>query len=122
MKKLRMAFFLIALLCFVVVSSTSGHDTDLYMATGQGVEPNILIMFDNSGSMNDEVLSCDVYDANLTYDPYVVGIENSGKVYYRTSSGGWSTFKNTIAQVACETARTAPTNTGHYEGNTTSRS
>ena len=35
--------------------SSFAHDTDLYIAEGQGIEPNILILFDNSGSMDDTV-------------------------------------------------------------------
>jgi type IV pilus assembly protein PilY1 len=86
------------------------------MASGEGVEPNILIMFDNSGSMNDTVQAY-FYDPLITYDPLIVPQANRDTVY-RRSGGGWSFFANSIADVACAFARTALTNTGHYEGYT----
>lgn len=91
-------------------------DTDLYMASGEGVEPNILIIFDNSGSMNDEVQAY-FYDPLILYDPLVVLHANRNTVY-RRSGGSWILFANSIADVACAAARTALTNSGHYEGNT----
>jgi type IV pilus assembly protein PilY1 len=94
------------------------HDTDLYMASGQGVEANILIMFDNSGSMNDEVQTR-FYENAITYDPLVVRVGNRDSVY-RRSSGSWYLWKNSIADVPCVSARTALTNYGHYEGPTNS--
>jgi len=94
-------------------------DTDLYMASGEGVEPNILIIFDNSGSMNDNV-PAPPYNPNILYDPLVVSQADAGKVYYRQIWGGWSLFTNTIGEVPCSLARTALTTYGHYEGFTNS--
>ena len=96
-----------------------GHDTDLYMSSGEGVEPNILIIFDNSGSMNDEVQAY-FYDPGVTYDPLVVSTANKDKVYYKNRWNSWVVFKNTIAEVPCVAARTALTHQGHYEGATSS--
>jgi type IV pilus assembly protein PilY1 len=93
------------------------NDTDLYMASGQGVEANVLIMFDNSGSMNDEI-RVSFYDPSTTYDPLVVSQANA--VYYRVFGGGWNLFTTSITNVACPSARTALTNNGHYEGYTSS--
>ena len=95
-----------------------GHDTDLYMASGEGIEPNILIMFDNSGSM-DEPASSYVYDASVPYDPVAVPLEDGGKVYYKSGSN-WILFKGTISQVPCSTARNALSTKGFYQGNTSS--
>jgi type IV pilus assembly protein PilY1 len=94
-------------------------DMDLYMASGQGVEANLLIMFDNSGSMNDEIQAY-FYEPSTTYDPLVVSQANRDTVYYRVYGGGWNLFANSIADVACSSARTALTSNGHYEGNTNS--
>jgi type IV pilus assembly protein PilY1 len=87
------------------------------MASGQGVEANILIIFDNSGSMNDQIQAY-FYDPLTTYDPLVVSQANRDVVYYRLSGGAWNLFANSIANVSCPSARTALTNNGHYEGNT----
>ncbi|MFB3884484.1 MAG: pilus assembly protein [Thermodesulfobacteriota bacterium] len=113
MKKTNLIISLFVLLTFPM--HAFAHDTDLYTSSGAGVEPNILIIFDNSGSMNDQVQAY-FYDNTVTYSPQTY---TPGAVYYRTF-GGWSLFKNSIAEVPCEAARTALTNQGMYQGNTSS--
>jgi type IV pilus assembly protein PilY1 len=107
--------------CFIHFSFA--HDTDLYMSSGEGVEPNILIIFDNSGSMDEEVPTRS-YDPAFPYDtlvvPPVVPSTDRDKVYYRNYWGAWDFFANSIADVLCWKARTALTTYGHYEGNTNS--
>jgi type IV pilus assembly protein PilY1 len=112
---LIIAFILLLLPC----ANSSAHDTDLYTSSGEGVEPNVLVIFDNSGSMNEEVQAY-FYDPTVTYDPAVVPVVNKDTVYYRSSYGQWVLFKSSIAQVACSRARTALTDYGHYEGPTSS--
>jgi type IV pilus assembly protein PilY1 len=120
MKNSIKAYFILVLFLFFLVPITPhAKDTDLYMASGEGVEPNILVMFDNSGSMNEEI-QVYFYDPNILYNPLVVPQLNRNTVYYRTSGGAWSLFANSINDVACSAARTALTNNGHYEGNTNS--
>ncbi len=53
LKTLTISFLFMVLLNH----SSFAHDTDLYIAEGQGVEPNILILFDNSGSMGEYVMT-----------------------------------------------------------------
>jgi type IV pilus assembly protein PilY1 len=117
MKSIKTLFFMVAALCLLLATNSFAHDSDLYMASGQGVEANILIIFDNSGSMNDQIQAF-FYDPLTTYDPMVVSQAYRDRVYYRVSGGGWNLFANSIAAVACSSARTALTNNGHYEGNT----
>jgi type IV pilus assembly protein PilY1 len=119
MKSKRILFVLLSPLYLLLAVTCFANDIDLYMASGQGVEANLLIMFDNSGSMNDEIQSY-FYDPSTTYDPLVVSQANRDKVYYRVYGGGWNLFANSIADVACPSARTPLTNNGHYEGNTNS--
>jgi len=116
---IKVFFILVSFLCFFIPITPYAKDTDLYMASGEGVEPNILVMFDNSGSMNEEI-QVYFYDPNVLYDPLVVPQANRNTVYYRTSGGAWLLFANSISDVACSAARTALTNHGHYEGNTNS--
>ncbi len=116
---IKVFFILVSFLCFLIPVTPYAKDTDLYMASGEGVEPNILIMFDNSGSMNEEI-QVYFYDPNILYDPLVVPQANRNVVYYRTSGGAWLLFKNSISDVACSAARTALTNYGNYVGNTNS--
>jgi type IV pilus assembly protein PilY1 len=119
MKSKRILFVFFTPLYLLLAVTCFAHDIDLYMASGQGVEANLLIMFDNSGSMNDEI-QVHFYDPSITYDPLVVSQANRNTVYYRVTGGGWNLFVNSIAGVACPSARTALTNNGHYEGNTNS--
>ncbi len=119
MKSKRILFVLLTPLYLLLAVTCFASDIDLYMASGQGVEANLLIMFDNSGSMNDEIQAY-FYDPSTTYDPLVVSQANRDTVYYRVYGGGWNLFSNSIADVACSSARTALTNNGHYEGNTNS--
>lgn len=118
MKLIRHLLILVIFLCMTLSIAPTlpsfAHDTDLYMASGEGVEPNVLIIFDNSGSMNDEIQTR-FYDHTITYDPSVVPVGNKDSVY-RKSSGQWILWKNAISDVPCSTAQTALTNEGHYEG------
>ena len=117
--KLIKTSWILFFLCLLPAMTCFAHDTDLYMSSGEGVEPNILIIFDNSGSMNDEVQAY-FYDRSITYDPSVVSTANRDTVYYRNRWDHWVLFRNTIAEVSCAAARTALTNQGHYEGPTSS--
>ncbi len=115
MKKMN---FLIGLfILFTPLMHAFAHDTDLYTASGAGVEPNILIMFDNSGSMNGTVRAY-YYDPLITYDPLVVPTADRDTVYYRTSRGTWSLFALSINNVQCASAKTALATKGNYQGNT----
>ncbi len=110
----------LSLLLIITLSFNSfSKDTDLYMASGEGVEPNILIIFDNSGSMNDNV-PAPPYNPDTLYDPLVVPQSDAGKVYYRQTWGAWSLYTNSISDVPCSHARSALTTYGHYEGYTNS--
>jgi type IV pilus assembly protein PilY1 len=117
MKMIKILLSILLLLCISFINSSFAHDTDLYMATGEGVEPNILILFDNSGSMDEEVQTR-YYSNAITYDPLVVPTGNRDTVY-RRSFGSWIFFANSINDILCAAARTALTNTGMYTGGTT---
>ncbi len=104
---------------FVVLWSlqTFAHDTDLYMAEGQGIEPNILVLFDNSGSMGEYVWTRR-YSDSTDYGP-TPPTPDRDAVYYRRR-GSYVFWKNDISDVACWRARDTLRNTGHYTGNTDS--
>jgi type IV pilus assembly protein PilY1 len=116
MKAIR-TFWIGLLLCLSFAAPSYAYDTDLYMASGEGVESNILVIFDNSGSMDEEVQAY-FYDPAITYDPLVVPQADRNKVYYKKSGSGWGLFASSIGDVACPAARTVLTNLGHYEGDT----
>ena len=116
MKSLKPLLLIISFLFLILIGNSFAHDTDLYTASGAGVEPNILIMFDNSGSMAGTVRAY-FYDPATLYDPIVVPQANRNTVYYQ-SGNNWKLFKNSIAEVPCANARTALTNKGMFQGNT----
>jgi type IV pilus assembly protein PilY1 len=118
MKVIKTLLISIFSLCICLIGSSFANDTDLYMASGEGVEPNILIIFDNSGSMNDEVQTR-YYSNGITYDPLVVPTANRDTVY-RKQGNNYTLFAASIGDVSCAAARTALTNTGHYTGGTSS--
>ena len=113
--KSSLSCVLVSFLLLFIPAGALAHDTDLYMSSGQGVEPNILIMFDNSGSMNDTVQAY-FYDPAVLYEALVVS-QSYRDAVYRKSGSQWSKWKDTIDQVPCGSGRTALTNQGHYEGN-----
>jgi len=118
MKNMKALLSILLLVCLYQANISFAADTDLYMATGEGVEPNILIIFDNSGSMNDEVQTR-WYNPATSYDPLAVPLSDKDKVF-RQSGNSWILFANSIAEVQCADGRTALTSYGHYEGPTSS--
>jgi type IV pilus assembly protein PilY1 len=107
---------LLFILSFVLVfplSQASALDTDLYAVTSADVPPNILIMFDNSISMN-ETTSGILYDPSNTY-PFVV-TDYPTKVYYKTGGGNWNVYRDSIDLVTCDSVKTALQSYGFYTG------
>jgi type IV pilus assembly protein PilY1 len=93
--------------------SALAADIEIYTNSAAGVEPNVLIIFDNSGSMNDEIQVA-FYDPTITY-PNHLGIDSNAVFYY--SNGSWDhIFKNSTADIACDTARNALNNRGFFNG------
>jgi type IV pilus assembly protein PilY1 len=123
MKWIKVLFFILFLF-FMVAADSFAHDTDLYVGSSSSVVlPNILIIFDTSGSMNDTVDTGNNYNPAITYPthpdhPDVVAT----RVYSKPSSGNWfsplTLFQNSIAQVPCSTARSVLTTKGLYTGRT----
>src|SRR3990170_4033412 len=63
MKRLLIAICILMVLPIVV----HAEDVEIYGTTTSEIKPNVLIIFDNSGSMNDEVQSALGYDPAITY-------------------------------------------------------
>ena len=63
--------FLIVLLLLATSMVCYGLNTDLYVVSGVNIPPNVLIILDNSASM-DEVSSGQIYDP--TIDLYIAPI------------------------------------------------
>jgi type IV pilus assembly protein PilY1 len=105
--------FILSLVLLFPLSQASALDTDLYAVTSADVPPNVLIMFDNSISMN-ETVSGVLYDPNTTY-PFVV-TDNPNKVYYKTGGGNWNLYRDSVDLVICDSVKTALQSYGFYTG------
>jgi len=109
---------LLSLLVTALVVAFSGAsilagDIDIYTNNGEGVEPNILIIFDNSGSMNEEI-QVSFYDPSVTYADHL-GVDPDAVYYYRR--GSWDNlFKPSTADIPCNRARNALENQGFFNG------
>jgi type IV pilus assembly protein PilY1 len=122
--KLKKTLFFIPLLFLMLTAHSFALDTDLYVGgSSSAVLPNILIIFDTSGSMGDQVDTGNYYDPAITYPTHpdhqdVVAT----RVYSKPSSGNWfgplTIFKNSIAEVECSTARSVLATKGLYTGRT----
>lgn len=118
MKNIKAIFLIILSWCLLFPLVSLARDTDIYMASGAGVEPNILIIFDNSGSMSD-VLYTIRYDRTVTY----AGSYSRNVVYkYNSLTKTWVLFGTTeansqISNVPCPAAQSALTNNSFYTGN-----
>ncbi|UCD71557.1 MAG: hypothetical protein JSW70_00800 [Syntrophobacterales bacterium] len=99
---------------FCGTSTLIADDTDLYIAGVDDVQPNCLIIFDNSGSMNNEMPAVE-YDPNFIY-PNVLGVEHPTTVYYK-SGGNWDTkYRDSIDDIQCFEARDALSIYGYFNG------
>ena len=123
-KYLKFLFFILFLYLFFALN-TYARDTDLYIDSESTIEPNILIIFDNSGSMADSptwTTFCEYVYSYSYPQPTGDGIPyfNPTTVYYR-KSGKWIgpyTFKSSISGVGCSSARSGLTYNGIYSGYT----
>ncbi|NIQ39325.1 MAG: hypothetical protein GTN81_12135, partial [Proteobacteria bacterium] len=106
----RILFGLLILFSLSLTTSSFAEDIDIY-TTSSGVEPNILVIFDNSSSMNDPLPSA-------TYDPATnyPGTYITGTVYHRWRGTWDNVFRDSVAEISCDEARTALQTEGFYNG------
>ncbi|HKN48880.1 MAG TPA: PilC/PilY family type IV pilus protein, partial [Actinomycetota bacterium] len=116
MKRLT-ALVLIAALLLQLHPVVFADDSDIF---GHNVQPNIVILLDNSLSMSDTVPS-NAYLSATTY-PAIARCNAScvsGKVYQRGGSFGsatYSTYANNVASVSDPNAQAALNSTGYWGG------
>ncbi len=115
MKK-SMAILIGLLIGFAV--NVGADDTAIYgTVTSADLEPNILILFDSSGSMSTEDVPGDPYDPAIIYD--VTYPTNA--VYYRywsfaTWSFQWGLFANDVNDLNCDPLKTSLLTSGNAQG------
>jgi type IV pilus assembly protein PilY1 len=112
MKLIKILLILVLLLTLFVVPSFA-LDTDLYMSQGTGVPPNVLIIFDNSISMGNNV-PAPPYDPSHIYDGLEVLTTDRNKVYSCPDS--CTKYRDDVSQVLCATAYDNLNTVGYYQG------
>src|SRR5262249_19814681 len=117
MKRLIALVLIATFLSLQVHPAVFADDSDIF---GANIQPNILILLDNSGSMNDQITS-EPYVPATTYT--VVNKCGSKKnpeacsspVVYKSGSGNtYTTYANTIADVNKAAAQTALSTVGDW--------
>jgi type IV pilus assembly protein PilY1 len=115
--KSKILFILLIFFFSILPMNSFAEDTDIYLASGQGVQPNILIIFDNSGSMGDTV-PCQPIDTRV----YEKVNKPWGGGYY------WDEYADSIAaaiteiglhgNTPCPVVQTNLETTGYHDGYT----
>ena len=96
-----------ALVIICWASSAGADDTEIYgTVTNPSLEPNVLIIFDTSGSMSTEDVPGDPYDKNEIYS----GSSDSDGVYQRTWSWthfrwDWDLITDSVNSIQCAAIR-----------------
>lgn len=131
--KWRRAVYFVFLACILggMSSNVTADDTEMFGAGKSGVLPNVLIIFDNSGSMNEEIVTgLNAFDPTKDYS----GIYLKNWVYYTTSA--WDTLSDFLIflpdilpyqligsnhkvdadEIHCEPARLALNSIGWWKG------
>jgi len=88
---------------FLLMTSTVcyGLDTDLYVVSGANIPPNVLIILDNSASM-DEVSSGQVYDKDIDYSLYNPATVYPSNAVYTKSGGKWVLWADDVNSACAE--------------------
>ncbi|MEA3222870.1 MAG: hypothetical protein U9P49_06880 [Thermodesulfobacteriota bacterium] len=120
--------FLIGLCLLFAYKPSLADDTEIFSGGVINVTPNVLIIFDTSGSMADSV-PCSVYDPSYDYaEDFGGGGWGSStasyeryKVYYKSGSGGWGSasweeFTNSTSDIGCADAKDTLDTIGHWQG------
>ncbi|MCG6916233.1 MAG: hypothetical protein LJE89_01675 [Deltaproteobacteria bacterium] len=96
---------IIIILSAFLLASPAGllaDDIDIYGGMEISVKPNVLIIFDTSGSMGTEDVYSEAYDPALDYSSY--GSYTKDAVYYG-DSGSWYWLTGDVEDVRCDSAR-----------------
>jgi type IV pilus assembly protein PilY1 len=98
------------------VSPVLADDSDIF---GANIQPNVMILFDSSGSMNNQVGTFIPYDPATTYCQPATAqclYTYTSTVVYRRTSSGYSVYANTIADVPSASARSSLSSVGYWSG------
>jgi type IV pilus assembly protein PilY1 len=115
---MSVSFLFVGVPPFSQVPAVRADDSEIF---GANIQPNVMILIDSSQSMDDYISQA----AEAPYSAATVytGSRATAKVYSCTSGdcatdpSRYSVYKNTIADVPCDTARTALSTVGKWNGN-----
>jgi type IV pilus assembly protein PilY1 len=118
MKRLLAVVLITTFLSLQIHPAVFADDSDIF---GANIQPNVLILLDNSGSMDDEILS-EPYVTATTYN--VINRCGSSKssacqsvvVYKSGSSNTYTKYADTISDVNKASAQTALSTVGYWSG------
>ena len=86
-------------------------DTDIYGVSTISLPPNVLILFDNSGSMDTEDVPGEAYNPATIY----AGSSTTNRVY-RRSDGRWVWFADDVNDLICASVKNALLTDGYITG------
>jgi type IV pilus assembly protein PilY1 len=129
MKRLTALVLIAAFLSLQVHPAVFADDSDIF---GANIQPNVVIMIDDSGSMGDDAPS-NAYEPSDTYplitnkcDPVTSGrwphrtttySDCASATVYRSGSGStYNTYATTVSDVNSSSARTALSTVGYWSG------
>ncbi|MDD5433904.1 MAG: PilC/PilY family type IV pilus protein, partial [Nitrospira sp.] len=122
---LKKILLILSLLTIIIPAAlTYADDTEIYGFTTTQIKPNVLIIFDNSGSMNDDIRSAIGFDPAVTYTVASACGGNGNVLCDSTTIYRWrgveqvwqphSSLSN--VQAHCTTAYNSLHNQGMYTG------
>lgn len=114
MKKTSYLGLLLSFLC--LAHPAWGEDTDIYGISTIDVKPNVLVIFDNSGSMGTQDVPGEIYDPNKDYS-YAGG--KSRYAVYILAGGNYNTLFHADVNDAtwqCAAAKTDLLTKGYWSG------
>jgi type IV pilus assembly protein PilY1 len=101
---------------FATAASLRADDTEIYgVVSNPSIPPNVLIIFDTSGSMATEDVPGDPYEPTTAYS----GSYTTNAVYQRVWNGSryvWNLFTNSINNIACDAIKTDLLSIGYAVG------
>ena len=105
----------ILLVILAAAASLRADDTEIYGVVSTSIPPNVLIIFDTSGSMATEDVPGDPYEPTTTYS----GSYTTNAVYQRVWNGHsyqWTLFTDSIDNIACTAVKTDLLSDGYAVG------
>jgi len=100
MKQSRLIMLIVAVMLFTLPGILTADDTEIYGTVTLSVQPNVLIIFDSSGSMDTVDVGGELYDPAITYE----GASATNRVYQR-SWWSWYSFADDVNDLNCESVK-----------------